>query len=206
MRDDSRVEIFILCVLGAAFLVYGAFAFWRGADDRAWELRWASLDPLDRAWIAAASRSSASRPTLEERGEYELAKGFGRREMRRRAYILLAMVPPFLILTILMLTGLVSDRFAPVVFGSFALLQALVGFFRDRRIKNRYRETQDRYLVAHPAEPAPGAPARPHMPEMPAIPAIPTVTGGKLVSGTLNGGGPEINVATMNGDVTLRKL
>jgi hypothetical protein len=36
--------------------------------------------------------------------------------------------------------------------------------------------------------------------------AMPTISGGKLVTGTLNGGGPEIVVATMNGDVTLRKL
>jgi hypothetical protein len=34
---------------------------------------------------------------------------------------------------------------------------------------------------------------------------IPTITGGKLVTGTLNGGGPEISVSTMNGDVVLRK-
>jgi hypothetical protein len=32
------------------------------------------------------------------------------------------------------------------------------------------------------------------------------MTGGKIVSGTLNGGGPEIRVTTMNGDVTLRKI
>ena len=38
------------------------------------------------------------------------------------------------------------------------------------------------------------------------IPPIPPVTGGKLVTGTLNGGGPEISVTTMNGDVTLRQL
>ena len=38
------------------------------------------------------------------------------------------------------------------------------------------------------------------------MPAIPTMTGGKLVTGTLNGGGPEISVSTMNGDVTLRQL
>lgn len=32
------------------------------------------------------------------------------------------------------------------------------------------------------------------------------MTGGKLVSGTLNGGnGPEIYAAAMNGDITLRK-
>jgi hypothetical protein len=36
--------------------------------------------------------------------------------------------------------------------------------------------------------------------------AIPTLNGGKLVTGTLNGGGPEISVATLNGDVTLRKM
>lgn len=41
---------------------------------------------------------------------------------------------------------------------------------------------------------------------MPPMPPIPPVTGGKLVTGTLNGGGPEISVATMNGDVTLRQL
>jgi Putative adhesin len=35
---------------------------------------------------------------------------------------------------------------------------------------------------------------------------IPPMTGGKLVTGTLNGGGPEIMINTMNGDVTLRKL
>lgn len=41
---------------------------------------------------------------------------------------------------------------------------------------------------------------------IPPMPPIPTMSGGKLVSGTLNGGGPEISVATMNGDVTLRQL
>lgn len=56
---------------------------------------------------------------------------------------------------------------------------------------------------AAPAKPAP--PAAPRHPMPPKVP-IPTLTGGKLVSGTLNGGGPEISVATMNGDVILRKL
>ncbi|MDB6092546.1 MAG: hypothetical protein JWM32_108 [Verrucomicrobia bacterium] len=35
---------------------------------------------------------------------------------------------------------------------------------------------------------------------------LPPMTGGKIVTGTLNGGGAEIRVTTMNGDVTLRKL
>jgi len=37
------------------------------------------------------------------------------------------------------------------------------------------------------------------------LPPLPPMTGGKIVTGTLNGGGPEIRVTTMNGDVTLRK-
>jgi hypothetical protein len=50
------------------------------------------------------------------------------------------------------------------------------------------------------------APMAPRPPRPPAPPALPTITGGKIVTGTLNGGGPEISVTTMNGDVTLRKL
>jgi len=38
------------------------------------------------------------------------------------------------------------------------------------------------------------------------LPPLPPMTGGKIVSGTLNGGGPEIQVTTMNGNITLRKL
>jgi hypothetical protein len=52
----------------------------------------------------------------------------------------------------------------------------------------------------------PKAPVGPKPPRAPKMPSIPTITGGTLVTGTLNGGGPEIRVATMNGDVTLRKL
>jgi len=44
------------------------------------------------------------------------------------------------------------------------------------------------------------------MPPMPPMAPLPPMTGGKLATGTLNGGGPEISVATMNGDVTFRKL
>lgn len=40
---------------------------------------------------------------------------------------------------------------------------------------------------------------------MPPMPPLPPMTGGKIVTGTLNGGGPELRVSTMNGDVTLRK-
>lgn len=49
-------------------------------------------------------------------------------------------------------------------------------------------------------------PPIPPIPPMPVMPAIPAITGGKLVTGTLNSGGPEISVATMNGDITLLKM
>jgi len=49
----------------------------------------------------------------------------------------------------------------------------------------------------------PSAPPAP--PKAPRPPAIPAISGGKVVTGTLNGGGTEIQVATMNGDIVLRK-
>lgn len=90
---------------------------------------------------------------------------------------------------------------------------------RARRDADRQRSQADRERRNAPEAPAaPAAPALPAgvasaakpaaVPRPPMVPkvAIPTIGGGKLVTGTLNGGGPEISVATMNGDVTLRKL
>jgi hypothetical protein len=37
------------------------------------------------------------------------------------------------------------------------------------------------------------------------VPPLPPMTGGKVVSGTLNGGGVEIQAATLNGDIELKK-
>jgi hypothetical protein len=58
---------------------------------------------------------------------------------------------------------------------------------------------------AHASRMAPTPPAAPRAPRAPKPMIMPTLTGGKLVTGTLNGGGTEINIATMNGDVTLRR-
>jgi hypothetical protein len=40
---------------------------------------------------------------------------------------------------------------------------------------------------------------------MPPIPPLPPMTGGKVVSGALNGGGVEIQASTLNGDIILKK-
>jgi hypothetical protein len=52
------------------------------------------------------------------------------------------------------------------------------------------------------ADVAPDAP----MPVAIPVPPLPPMTGGKIVTGTLNGGGTEIRITTMNGDVKLRKI
>ena len=84
---------------------------------------------------------------------------------------------------------------------------------RARREADRQRREHDRETRAQAAPPAVPAAAggakpaaAPKPPTIPKMPNIPTMSGGKLVTGTLNGGGPEISVSTMNGDVTLRKL
>jgi hypothetical protein len=87
---------------------------------------------------------------------------------------------------------------------------------RARRDLDRARRESERRTsvrVDRPMAPAPAAePVKPATPQPPRAPAMlkpksfPAITGGKLVTGTLNGGGPEISISTMNGDVILRKL
>jgi hypothetical protein len=55
--------------------------------------------------------------------------------------------------------------------------------------------------ASHPEAKAPAAPRPPRAPR----PPMPPITGGKTVSGTLNGGGVDIKVSTMNGEITLRQ-
>lgn len=82
----------------------------------------------------------------------------------------------------------------------------------DRQIRNDVRETvRDAVRIGIEASRDGMAAAREALAEaglghFPPMPPLPPMTGGKLVTGTLHGGGPEISVATMNGDVTLRQL
>jgi hypothetical protein len=45
----------------------------------------------------------------------------------------------------------------------------------------------------------------PRAPRPPRPPSIPSMAGGKVISGTLNGGGVDLQIATMNGDILVRK-
>jgi hypothetical protein len=147
MREDSGVTVFLIVALALALVTNLVQAFWRGPDDSSWELRYGSLDDLDRAWIAAASRTSTSRPALEERGEVELAKGFRRREVRRRAGIGLWAAPLFVAATVLYVAGLVPLVVFSTVLGGYGIVAGLLDLRRGRQIKARYREIQDRHLA-----------------------------------------------------------
>jgi hypothetical protein len=109
-----------------------------------------ALDDLDRAWIATASISTSSetRATLEARGETELAAGFRRRERRRRAYLELAVLPPFLAAGALVVSGLIPGSTGTLVFATFSLLAWVPDFLRGRQIKARYRELHAAHLAA----------------------------------------------------------
>ncbi len=70
------------------------------------------------------------------------------------------------------------------------------------------RAEREAARAAHEAAQATGETSTEEAPvaPIPPIPPLPPMTGGKIVTGTLNGGGPEIRITTMNGDVTLRRI
>lgn len=49
------------------------------------------------------------------------------------------------------------------------------------------------------------APVAPVPPVPPVAPSIPALSGGKVISGQLNGGGASLQISTMNGDIVLRQ-
>lgn len=73
-----------------------------------------------------------------------------------------------------------------------------------REVERAVREETDSDDIAPTPEAAPRAPRVPHPAHAPRAP-MPPITGGKVVSGTLNGGGVDIKISTMNGEITLRQ-
>lgn len=68
----------------------------------------------------------------------------------------------------------------------------------DRAIRDAQRSAKEQSEKDAEDAVAPRAPRAPRAP-------LPPITGGKLVTGTLNGGGVDIKVSSMNGEITLRQ-
>ena len=73
-----------------------------------------------------------------------------------------------------------------------------------RAVQEEVAAEQEANSPAPKADHAPRAPKPPRPAHAPRAP-MPPITGGKVVSGTLNGGGVDIKVSTMNGEITLRQ-
>ena len=75
--------------------------------------------------------------------------------------------------------------------------------------EQREMEVREAEMELHQAELEAQQMARtaraPRAPRAPRPPSIPSMAGGKVISGTLNGGGVDLQVATMNGDILVRK-
>ena len=72
----------------------------------------------------------------------------------------------------------------------------------SREVKRETERAAKEAAAAPEAEATPAtAPRAPRAPRAP----MPPITGGKVVTGTLNGGGVDIKVSTMNGEITLRQ-
>ena len=72
---------------------------------------------------------------------------------------------------------------------------------REQKVEHAHKVMAEKDAT-RPAPPA--EPRAPHAPRAPRA-AMPPITGGKIVSGTLNGGGVDIKISTMNGEITLRQ-
>lgn len=76
---------------------------------------------------------------------------------------------------------------------------------REARLEAERAQKEAATESTAPTPPTPPtAPTAARAPRAPRAP-IPPITGGKLVTGTLNGGGTDIKISTMNGEITLRQ-
>jgi hypothetical protein len=71
----------------------------------------------------------------------------------------------------------------------------------QREVERVVKEESDQEAPSSTPVVPPRPPRTPRAPHAP----IPPITGGKVVSGTLNGGGVDIKISTMNGEITLRQ-
>jgi hypothetical protein len=143
MRENSRVDVLLICVTVLVSLAAVKTALWPGADDPSWELRWRALEPGYRDWLAAMTTSRAWLATLTDPEEIELAKGVSRREGRRRAYVNLAITALLIVAVALALAGLLPFSTWGLILACYTLLLAAGNHLRDRAIRRKVRAGSD---------------------------------------------------------------
>jgi len=143
MREDSRVDIFLIAVTILTSVATLRVAFWRGADNPSWELRWRGLDPGYRDWLAAMTTSLAWRATLTDPEEIALANGFSRRERRRRSYLDLAATALLVVGVAATLAGLLPLSVCTFGLAIYAMVRWAMEAARDRQIRNKVPGAND---------------------------------------------------------------
>ncbi len=143
MREDSRVDIFLICVTILSSVAALQVAFWGGADNPTWELRWRGLDPGNRDWLAAMTTSRTWMATLTDPDEIELAKGFGRRERRRHSYFDLVAVALLIVGVALTLAGLLPLSACTLGLACYVVIRGAVEAWRNRQIRSRVAGAND---------------------------------------------------------------
>lgn len=142
MRDDSRVDILLICATVIASAAALRTALWPGTDDPNWELRWRGLGPDHQDWLAAMTTSRAWLATLTDPEEIELAKGFSRRELRRRAYVDLVVTAFLVVAVALALAGVLPFSTWGLILGCYTLILAAGTRLRDWQIKGKVQVEQ----------------------------------------------------------------
>ncbi|HTT93224.1 MAG TPA: hypothetical protein VMF55_01010 [Solirubrobacterales bacterium] len=110
-----------------------------GADDPNWELRWRSLDPVHRDWLASMTTDPRWMRTLSDPEEVALARGFSRRQSRSLAHFELAAGVVAALAVVLTLAGLAPASTVGIGLGLVALVRVSVESWRTRQIRRKVR-------------------------------------------------------------------
>ena len=143
MREDSGVDIFFVVATTIALLGASSEAYRRGADDPNWELRWRGLDPGYRDWLAAMTTSRTWLATLDDPDEIELAKGFARREARRRGRLDLAATALLIFAVAFVLAGLLPNSAWTLGISIYWVVRLLAEHGRYQQLKRRLHQRTD---------------------------------------------------------------
>jgi len=133
---ESLTDILVVVIAAIAFVAL--FRVGNDMDDPAWEERWRELSPAERARFARAARTGS---LLASQEEIELAAGFARRDLRRRAPFTMSYVARVAIGLAFLAAGLIADSILLPVAAAFFLGGGLWALSTDSRVARAERET-----------------------------------------------------------------